>query len=249
MRPLCINAMSDILRCRRAPDVNVKLRFPFIIYCITILFQALIVGVLANMPISANTVDPAYGYIPNKTVEAQIARGTNVKEGEFPYVAGIYLGEYLICNGVILSSLWMLTRAICIVKGDGTHTSTTFELAAPKSEYYIGYGSTNYTKFDYASIGDVWVHPQYNFGYYYDLIKFATPLPSNGKWSPARITPEIVSSGEELILLSWGGSKYGGMSSILQKTRLILKSFFFSFCIHTRRTHATKDTPDGRLVL
>jgi hypothetical protein len=84
MRPLCINAVSDILRCRRAPDVNVKLCLPFIIYYITILFQALTVRVLADVPVSENAVDPKYGHIPSKTVNAQIWSGTPVNDGEFP---------------------------------------------------------------------------------------------------------------------------------------------------------------------
>jgi hypothetical protein len=61
-----MNVMSDILRQQYASDVDIKLRLPFIIYCITILFQALSIRVLADTPVSADTVDPMHSHIPSK---------------------------------------------------------------------------------------------------------------------------------------------------------------------------------------
>jgi hypothetical protein len=214
--------MSDILRRQRASDTSAKLRLPFIIYCIIILFQTLLVRVLAGTPVSANTVDPAHSHIPSKTVNAQILGGTPAAEGEFPYMAAIYIRDQLACGGVILSSRWVLTAAYCPIDPNGAHTSTNSELHVPKSDITVGYGSIRNTTLNRVLIRDVRVHPQYNpqnIASYYNLalIELATPLPSNGKWSPVRITPKIVSFGDKLIAAGWGYREDGEMSSILQK--------------------------------
>jgi hypothetical protein len=221
MWTLCINVMSDILLRQRMSDASVKLRPLFIIYYITILFQALTVCVLADIPLSVNTVDPAYSHIPSKTVETQIVGGTDATEGEFPYMAAIYQKDYLTCSGVILSSRWVLTEAYCLINSNGTHTSTTFELRVPKSKITIGYGSIRDTTLNRVPINNVWIHPQYDlqdpYHYALALIELSEPLPSNGKWSSVRITPKIVSSGDELIAVGWGYREDDKMSSILQK--------------------------------
>jgi trypsin len=220
--------MFDILRCQRASGVNVKLRLPFIIYCLTILFQALTVRVLADVPVSANTADPAYSHMPSKPVKAQIVGGEPATEGEFPYMAAIYMGDYSVCNGVILSSQWVLTWAGCLVDPNGERTSTSFELYVPKNEIMIGYGSIRNTTLKHVPIKDVWAHPQYappNYNYNnLALIKLETPLPLSEKWSPVRITPKIVSPGDKLIMVSWG-SKSDIMSLILQKIQLTAGSY------------------------
>jgi hypothetical protein len=151
--------MSALLYRRHESNASAKLRLPFIIYCIIMLFQALIVHVLADVPISANTVDPVHSHIPSKTVDAQIVGGDPATEGEFPYVTALYLYDLIRCSGVILSSRWVLTGAQCMVNQQDTNTSTTFELEAPKSNYTIGYGSVSNTTLDHVSISNVWVHP------------------------------------------------------------------------------------------
>jgi secreted trypsin-like serine protease len=215
--------MSDILRRRRASDTSAKLRLPFIIYCITILFQALSVRVLANTSVSANTVDPVRSHTPSKTVSAQIAGGTSAREGEFPYAVAIFEEDFIVCSGVILSSQWVLTAAQCLVDPSGTHNSTNFELNSPKSDFAVGYGSIRNTTLERTSIKEVWVHPQYNpREFYYDiaLLELATPLPSDGKWRPVRIMPKIVGSGDELIAIGWGDVAGGKIPDTLQKMRL-----------------------------
>jgi secreted trypsin-like serine protease len=215
--------MSDTLRRRRVSDVSVKLRLLFIIYWITILFQTLSIRALANTPVSANAVDPEYSHIPSKTISAQIVGGTSANDGEFPYMAAVYEKDELVCGGVILSSQWVLTAARPLVKSV-TSSSGTFELRASKSDYTIGYGSIKNTTLSRVSISDVRVHPQYGTEHeYYNLalIKLSKSLPSDGKWSPARITPEIVKSGDKLIAIGWGSSKMSEQrSSILQKISL-----------------------------
>jgi secreted trypsin-like serine protease len=215
--------MSNILRRRCASDTSAKLRLSFIIYCIIILFQTLLVRVLADTLVSANTVDPTHNHITNKTVSAQILGGTLANEGEFPYMAAIYLSGDFNCGGVILSSRWVLTTAQCLVDPNGTHTSTTFELYVPKSNITVGYGSIRNIELDEVSISNVWVHSKYvPLSPHYDLalIELATSLPSDGKWSPAQITTEIVSFGDELITAGWGFRENNRLSSTLQKVRL-----------------------------
>jgi secreted trypsin-like serine protease len=214
--------MSDLLRCRRASEASTKLHLLFIIYYIAILFQVLTVRVLADVPVSANTVDPKYGHIPSKTVEAQILGGTSASEGEFPYMVAIYKDNLIICSGVILSSRWVLTKAECMVDPNRGSTSTP-ELYGSKSDYIIGYGSSRNTALDRVSIKDVLFHSQYDpREFYYDLalIELSTSLPSSEKWRPVRITPKTVSSGDELIVVGWGRISNSERASTLQKIQL-----------------------------
>jgi trypsin len=220
-----MNTMLGILRRQHASDTSKKLRLPFIIYCITILFQTLLVWILADKPVSANTVDPTHSHIPSKTVNAQIEGGTSATEGEFPYMAAIYKKGYLQCGGVILSSRWVLTSAYCMVNIDGTPTPGTLELKAPKSDYAIGYGSIRNETLNWVSISDVRIHPEYvplrtALEYSLALLELATPLPSSGSWRPARITPRIVKSGDKLIAAGWGRREDNKTSSILQKIQV-----------------------------
>jgi secreted trypsin-like serine protease len=125
-------------------------------------------------------------------------------------MAALYKKDHFTCGGVILSSRWVLTAAYCLANENGTHTSTNFELDAPKSDYTIGYGGIEKESLDRVSIRDVRVHPQFKpqsrvVEYNLALIELATPLPSNGAWRPARITPKIVRSGDKLIAIGWGG--------------------------------------------
>jgi hypothetical protein len=220
--------MSNILRRRCASDTSAKLRLSFIIYCIIILFQTLLVRVLADTLVSANTVDPTHNHITNKTVNAQILGGTLANEGEFPYMAAIYLSGDFNCGGVILSSRWVLTGAHCLVDPNGNHTSNSFQLYVPKSNITVGYGGIwdegiwN-IDLNLTSINNVWIRSQYKPRYpQYDLalIELAAPLPSDGKVRPARITPRIVRPDDELIAIGWGFGADGEPSEILQKVRL-----------------------------
>jgi hypothetical protein len=220
--------MSDIPHRRHASNASAKLHFPFIIYCIIMLFQALIVRVLADISTSANTVDPTHSYIPSKTVEAQIWGGADATDGEFPYLVMIRVGSDGGCSGVILSSRWVLTDAYTLINPNGTHNSTSFELRVPKSDITVGYGSIRNTTLNWVSIKDVWVHPQFDLQnpYYYNLalVELATSLPLSGRWSPVRITPEIVSTGDELMAASWAVGR-GKESFILQKVQLTAGSY------------------------
>jgi secreted trypsin-like serine protease len=227
--------MPGILSHQRASDANAKLRLPFIIYFIIILFQALSIRVLADKLVSANAMDPKYSYIPSKTVNARIVGGEPATDGEFPYMVAIYLKGYLRCGGVILSSRWVLTGAFCVVNPNGTHTSTTFEIYGQKSDYAVGYGSIRNETLNWVSISTMWFPSQYNpqdVASYNNLalIELATPLPSNGAWRPVRITSKIVKSGDKLITAGWGHREDGENSSILQKIQLTAGTY--SECQH-----------------
>jgi hypothetical protein len=238
--------MSDTLRRQCASDAGTKLRLPLIIYCITTLLQALSIRVLADTLVSANTADPVYNHIQSKIVNTQIAGGESADEDEFPYMVMIYRSGIIRCGGAILSSQWVLTAARCLVNPKGAHTSTTFELHVPKSEIKVGYGSIKETALNWATTGDVWIHPQYSTSvdlYNLALIKLTKPLSLSGKWSPVRITPEIASSGDELITLGWGEKEDGSWSDILQKIRLTVGSD--SDC---QSNYPGWDGHDGKLV-
>jgi hypothetical protein len=220
--------MSDILHRQYAPDTSIKLRLPFVVYCIIILFQVLSVRVLADTPVSADTVDPAYSHIPSKTVNAQIVDSTPAADREFPYMAVIYRKSKFMDGGAILSSQWVLTSARQLVDPWNSRNPPDSDLYVPTSEFTVGYGSVRNETLSWVSISDVWIHPQYDRqGYYRNnlaLIKLATPLPSNGKWRPVRITPKPVRPGAKLILSGWGCMEDCEMPSTLRKIRLTVGS-------------------------
>jgi hypothetical protein len=215
--------MSVILYRRRASDAGAKLSLPFIIYYITILLQALSLLILAAMPVSANTVDPEYSHIANKTVSAQLVGGTPANEEEFPYVAVIYLDGRLECSGVILSSQWVLTKARCLIVSYVRDLFDSIMFTIPKGRITVGFGSIRNVTPNHILIRDVHIHPGHrprkdscNLA----LIELSRPLPLDGKVRPARITPEIVGFGDELIALGWGDNNGNGQSSMLQKIQL-----------------------------
>jgi secreted trypsin-like serine protease len=217
--------MPGILCRQRLSDTSVKLRLPFIIYYITILFQTLLVRVLADTPVPANTVDPPHGHISNKTLSAQIVGGEPAADGEFPYMVGIHLEGRLWWGGIILSSRWVLTSAFSVVDTEATSTSGSFVLNAPIDKITVGYGSVERDTLSQVSISNVWVHPEYNPEKNdYNalaLLELEKPLPLSGKWSPARIAPiEVVSPGEEMIAIGWGGKNMLSTSNILEKIQL-----------------------------
>jgi hypothetical protein len=247
-RLLCVNAVPGIPGHQRASDTSAKLRLLFIIYCIIILFQALSVHVLADIPVSENTADLAYSHIPNKTVNAQIVSGEPATDGEFPFMATLYRRDGLGCDGAILSSQWVLTGVWCMIKTFNTNNSLGYELHALKSNYYIRYGSIEEESLIQASIRSAHVHPQYNpkSGFPHSeynelaLIELEEPLPSNGKWRPVRIVPkEVVSPGDELMLLDWGYKNNGGRSATLQK--LLLTASSYSECQSGARKWDSQD--------
>jgi trypsin len=213
--------MSDLLHRRREVDASAKLRLSSIIYCIIILFQALATRVLAN------TVDPEHSHIPNKTVNAQIMGGTPAVEGEFPYMAAIYLGGSYFCDGVFLSSRWVLTRAYCVVNFNDTQTSSAFELRVWKSAIAVRYGSSKNTTLRESSVKDVFIPPELRANGPYNnlaMIELASPITLSREVRPARITPEIVSAGDELIAIGWGFKEGDELSDTLQKVRLTVGS-------------------------
>jgi secreted trypsin-like serine protease len=202
--------------------------------------------VLADTPVSANTVDPEHSHIPNKTVNARIMDGTPVKEGEFPYMVAIYLGGFYGCGGVILSPQWVLTRAKCLVHSSSTQTSTAFELVVPESEITVRFNGTEDAALNRTSINKVFVHTDFKPDDERNdlaLIGLATPLTLSNKVRPARITSKIVKSGRELIALGWGYNGDGERPSILQKIRLTAGSD--SVC---RSEYTGWDGQDGEFV-
>jgi hypothetical protein len=74
------------------------------------------------------------------------------------------------------------------------------------------------------------------------LIELAEPLPSNGKWSPVRITPEIVSIGDTLIAVGWGYRKNDKTPGTLQKIQLNVG------LDHDCRSYPEWDGQDGEFV-
>jgi secreted trypsin-like serine protease len=75
------------------------------------------------------------------------------------------------------------------------------------------------------------------------LMKLATSLPSSEKWSPARITPKIISSGDKLIAMGWGLIENSEWPSILQK--IVLTAGSDSEC---QSGHPDWDGQDGEFA-
>jgi secreted trypsin-like serine protease len=120
-----------------------------------------------------------------------------------------------------------LTRAKCLVHPNGTHTSTSFELLVPKSAMAVGFGGIRNTTMSGSFVKDVFVHSEYGLDDVRNnlaMIELATPIPLSREVRPARITPEIVSSGDELIATGWGYKEDGEKSDTLQKVRLMVGS-------------------------
>jgi secreted trypsin-like serine protease len=219
-------------RHQRASNTSAKLRLSIIIYCITIFFQVLSVQALADIPVPADTVDPAHSHISNKTINAQISNGEPATDGEFPYMAGVYLRrrDMIICGGAILSSQWVLTSGWCL-KDHGKHDPPNFELQKSINELAVVYGSSEEKKLSQASISKVHIHPQLDLSKPYHcsndlaLLELERAFSSSKEWHPARIVPKegAINPGDKLILTSWG---YVGdrMPSTLQKVRTTVGS-------------------------
>merc|ERR550517_2295642 len=62
---------------------------------------------------------------------ARIIGGTDAKEGEVPWQAGLLLGGKLECGGAIVSSRAMVTAAHCLKHPASNYTVVVGRLAAP----------------------------------------------------------------------------------------------------------------------
>lgn len=113
----------------------------------------------------------------NHAQNAKIIGGTEAEQGQFPWMACMYLLGEPACGGVLVHPEWVLTAAHCLLDED-------LEIFSMRINSINAYGDLNPNGGAQRDIAEVHIHPEYNFdeliGQHVDLALFRLSEPVNG---------------------------------------------------------------------
>ncbi|XP_076875628.1 coagulation factor IXb [Brachyhypopomus gauderio] len=145
----------------------------------------------------------------------RIVGGTEALQGEIPWQVALVEKEknFVFCGGSLLSAVWVITAAHCLVEGK-------------IGNIYVRVGEHNIkeaegTESDH-EIAEHHIHPSYNFmrSYNHDiaLLKLQTPVVFSDYavpicLGPKQFTENILNMVPHSLVSGWGRIRYGGMES------------------------------------
>jgi secreted trypsin-like serine protease len=141
---------------------------------------------------------------------AKIIGGTEAEQGQFPWMACMYLLGEPACGGVLVHPEWVLTAAHCLL-------DENLEIFSMRINSIDAYGDLNPNGGAARDIAEVHIHPEYNFdeliGQHVDLALFRLSEPVNG------IPPIALPTGLDISTLyeSWSPVHVAGWGLVVEE--------------------------------
>ncbi|RZC42732.1 Trypsin and/or DUF1986 domain containing protein [Asbolus verrucosus] len=139
-------------------------------------------------------------------IDGRIVNGTDVQEGEIPYIVSIRIADSHDCGGSILDERHVLTAAHCVTGLSTSYFSVQYGVTKISS----GANATNVVP-----VSKVMAHEFYTPGHGYKndiaVVKLATPMTFGANVQPVKL-PQIFNATPEnaVALLSGWGTPYSG---------------------------------------
>lgn len=140
---------------------------------------------------------------------SKIIGGTEAEQGQFPWMACMYLLGEPACGGVLVHPEWVLTAAHCLLDED-------LEIFSMRINSIDAYGDLNPNGGAERDISEVHIHPEYNFdeliGQHVDLALFRLAEPVND------VTPITLPTGLDIATLyeSWSPVHVAGWGLVVE---------------------------------
>ena len=138
-----------------------------------------------------------------------VAGGSDVADGDYPFVVKLQMGDQRACTGVLVHPQLVLTAGICFAGADGTVPAGEPSLPTTAT---VGRADLTGTGGAVSDVVEVVPHPSRNLA----LLRLATPVTAV---APIAIAGSAAAAGDELIVAGYGRTKTVWVPDRLQSAK------------------------------